>query len=57
MGNRRRRYALHDEEIDARIEALVADVARTEGREDDRELARQLLVTGLRLLREERTRR
>jgi uncharacterized protein (TIGR00730 family) len=55
MGNRRRRYALGDEELDARIAALATEVSLAAGREADADYARQLMVSALRLLREDRS--
>ena len=54
----RRRYALRDDELNAALEALVEQAAERYGADDERavESVRQLMVTSLRLLRDEASR-
>ena len=48
----RRRYALRQPELNEAVEALVEQAAPGESPAEDRELARQLVVSALRLLRD-----
>jgi uncharacterized protein (TIGR00730 family) len=53
-GGRRRRYELGDPELDGLIEQLLERVQQRSGRHEGAEPVRQLVVTALRLLAEER---
>jgi uncharacterized protein (TIGR00730 family) len=48
---RRQRYALKSPELNAAVEALVADAAHPDSLPQDMEITRQLIVSALRLLR------
>lgn len=52
---KRRRFELGEPELDVLVEALVEKTQRQFGRSDGAELTRQIIVTALRLLAEERS--
>ena len=55
VGGRRRRFELGEPELDGLVEQLVERAQERFGRSDGAEWVRQIVVTGLRLLAEERT--